>query len=333
MDQSFDFYTTAPRLDAQSGDIDKLRAHFRLADESGFSGSLIFHGHNTLDPWVVASVLLEHTERLVPLVAVQPNAHPPHTAAKTLASLARLHDRRVDINLVTGAAANELAQIGDITDHDGRYRRLEEFAEVLGAFIESDRPVHHEGQCYEYHGAQLYTRLDERLRPRRFVAGSSGANHALAAKLAATSVTHPVPASQFTAAVADSASPIGIRIGVLARPSAAAAQAEAERRYTHSREGVIRTLRRTRSASVWARDIAELALAQETYDEVYWTTAFRSGTASYPVLVGAYDEVGAYLRRYLESGVSSVIVAGMQTEDDFRHFDQVKKAVEGTTLH
>lgn len=323
-----DCYTTAPRSDASPDCADQLRAHFRLAEEHGFTGSLIFYGHNTLDPWSVASVMLHHTERLVPLVAVQPNAYPPHTTAKMLASLTLLHDRRIDLNLVTGAAANELAQLGDAIDHDERYLRLGEYAEVLDAFIASPSPVHHKGRFYEYSGAQMHTALHERVRPRVFVAGASEASRTLAAKLGATSVTHPVPVSQFEAAPTDLAGPVGIRIGVLARPTADAARAEAEGRYVLSRESSIRTLKRTTSESVWARNIAELAVARESYDEVYWTTAFRSGAASYPMLVGTYEQVSSYLKEYLDLGVSSIILAGMQTEEEFRHFDQVRKAIE-----
>src|SRR5690606_21438306 len=64
-------------------------------------------------PHSVSRSPLNHTKALTPLVALQPYALPPFTAAKLIHTLSRLHGRQIDVNLITGAADEELIQVGE----------------------------------------------------------------------------------------------------------------------------------------------------------------------------------------------------------------------------
>jgi alkanesulfonate monooxygenase len=78
---------------------------------------LIFTGNSSADPWVNAQLVIEQTEKLVPLVAVQPAHMHPHTGAKVISSLAFVYGRQVDLNLVTGGNRNHLRAVGSHLDH------------------------------------------------------------------------------------------------------------------------------------------------------------------------------------------------------------------------
>lgn len=77
----------------------------RWSEEAEFHGILVYTDNSLVDPWLVAQLILQSTRSLSPLVAVQPVYMHPYAAAKMIASLAFLHGRRLDVNLVAGAFA------------------------------------------------------------------------------------------------------------------------------------------------------------------------------------------------------------------------------------
>ena len=71
------------------------------ADNLGFYGVLIPTGKSCEDAWLVASALVPVTKKLRYLVAVRPGLQPPTLAARMAATLDRLSERRLLINVVT----------------------------------------------------------------------------------------------------------------------------------------------------------------------------------------------------------------------------------------
>ena len=67
----------------------------RWSDRAGCRGMLIYTDNGLVDPWLLAQLVLENTDRLCPLVAVQPVYMHPYSVAKMIASLAFLHGRRI----------------------------------------------------------------------------------------------------------------------------------------------------------------------------------------------------------------------------------------------
>ncbi|NJP52691.1 LLM class flavin-dependent oxidoreductase [Streptomyces sp. SBST2-5] len=320
----FDVFGTALSPHPREGEplplVTELAAR---AEEYGLDGLLAFYNHKNLDPWAVASAILNHTKALTPLVALQPYALPPFTAAKLIHTLSRLHGRQIDVNLITGAANEELIQVGETLDHDQRYERAVEYATVLRHLLSSDEPLVHEGRHYRYQGLRTHSRLEPEQRPRIFVAGSSTAGKRAAAQIGDIAVTHPEPVDAFaqTFLREDGTGPrTGIRIGLVARPTDDEAWEAAHTLYPGDRMSELKTAMRKRSESDWSRRLAYLASGKEqTYDEVYWTGAYRADKGSMPLLVGSYRKVAAYLDRYLALGVDTVLLGGLLTEEDFRH--------------
>ena len=80
-------YTTCP----QSKDVDRrdyMRQVIEIAqwsEEFHCDGMLIYTDNGLVDPWLVAQVVVENTERLMPLVAVQPIYMHPYAVAKLVA--------------------------------------------------------------------------------------------------------------------------------------------------------------------------------------------------------------------------------------------------------
>src|ERR1700741_5020456 len=74
----------------------------QAADDLGYYGVLLPTGRSCEDSWVVASAVAPQTERLRYLVAVRPGLQSPAVAARMTATLDRLSNGRLLINVVTG---------------------------------------------------------------------------------------------------------------------------------------------------------------------------------------------------------------------------------------
>src|ERR1700686_3476792 len=87
----------------------------RWSEEAGCEGILIYTDNSLVDPWLVAQIIIQNTERLCPLVAVQPAYLHPYAVAKMVSSLGHLYSRRVYLNMVAGGFKNDLAALNDNT--------------------------------------------------------------------------------------------------------------------------------------------------------------------------------------------------------------------------
>ncbi|MEV7870545.1 LLM class flavin-dependent oxidoreductase [Streptomyces sp. NPDC088124] len=328
MAYTFDVYGTAlPGRPSEQNSLASIGALAQRAERFGYEGLLVFYNHENLDPWVVSAAMTQHTKTLVPLVAVQPYAMPPYTAAKLIHGMASLYERRLDVNLITGGIKGELDQVGDRADHDERYERAAEYMTVVRALLDSDGPVDHEGRHYRFRGLRTFSRLPAALRPRVFVAGSSKASLAAVGSVGDVAVTHPEPtaafAETFVAPRLGDPQALGIRVGLVARRTDEEAWAEARGRYVGDRRSRAMTAMKTRSESDWNRRIAALAMSGDTHDDVYWTGAYQAEKGLMPLLVGSYDRVAEYLEGYLSLGVSKLLLGGVLSESDFHHNDAV----------
>ncbi|WP_159944663.1 MULTISPECIES: LLM class flavin-dependent oxidoreductase [unclassified Nocardiopsis] len=292
------------------------------AEKHGFDGLLSFYNHHDLDPWMVGGNILTHSSTVSPLIALQPYSVPPFTAAKMIHSLTFLHQRRVDVNLITGAADHELVEVGDALGHDDRYERAAEYISVVRSLLSSEQPLSHSGRYYDLQGINTNSFIPAPLRPRVFMAGSSAANRKTADSVADFAITHPEPVSMFADTFADRSGTkvgIGVRLGIIARTSSKEAWSVARSQFVPNRETRLKARIRRRSSSDWSRRIANLATDSEVYDGVYWTGAYLSDKGSMPILVGSYEEVSDYLARYLDVGVGALLLGGVFSREDFHH--------------
>ena len=311
-------YTTCPpsRGSAATAYRASIRDVARWAENAGCTGALVYADNGLVDPWLVAQLLLTSTERLVPLVAVQPMYMHPYAVAKMVASLAFLNGRRVDLNLVAGGFRHDHDALADHTPHDRRYDRLREYGALVGALLRGDAPVTVAGEFYTVTGLVLSPALSETLRPTFFVAGSSAAGRATACALGAVSVEYPSPGVG-TETAADPFPHRGVRVGIIARDDDATAWRVAHARFPEDRRGrIVHTMAMKLSDSSWHR---RLGAAEEAIAPPYWLEPFRRAQTFCPYLVGSYVQVGDELRAYVEAGIRTFILDIPGDADDFGH--------------
>src|SRR4051794_8768827 len=186
-----DIYSVTPPSTGH-GYLPRLTETARTCEDAGWRGILVPQNLHEVDPWLIAGHLASVTDRLVPLVALQPASMPPHTAAALAAAYATMYGRPLYFNLVAGAREDELRATGDLLDHDRRYDRMRAYGRLLRALLHGET-VDEDNDWYTYRTFRLEPCPQILTDCKIFVAGSSTAGLATARELADVVVTHPTP--------------------------------------------------------------------------------------------------------------------------------------------
>src|SRR6267154_644642 len=155
--------------------IPELQEFARASEDAGHEGALVFTDNSQLDPWLVAQIIIESTDRLCPLVAIQPAYMHPYSVAKMITSFAHLYVRRVYLNMVAGGFKNDLLALNDATPHDDRYVRLVEYTTIIKLLLASPEPVTYEGKFYRVDKLRMTPPLAPEYFPGVVMSGSSDA--------------------------------------------------------------------------------------------------------------------------------------------------------------
>jgi FMNH2-dependent dimethyl sulfone monooxygenase len=134
----------------------------------------------SLDCLAMTAFFAAHTERLNLITAIHPGFFHPAIIAKWGATMDRLTQGRWAINLTSGWNLQEFDMYGvDALDHDARYARAAEFAELLQrAWREPE--CSYQGTYYQAQGLKLEPRPEHPLTV--YQGGQSGAAMELAAR-------------------------------------------------------------------------------------------------------------------------------------------------------
>jgi alkanesulfonate monooxygenase len=325
-------YTTCP----QSKDIaarayaERVAEVARWSEEASCRGILVYTDNGIVDPWLVAQLVIQSTRSLRPLVAVQPVYMHPYAAAKMIASLAHIHERQVDVNLVAGGFRNDLLALGDETEHGERYARLIEYTELVKRLLKGER-VTTSGGYYNVQNLTLKPSLPAELFPGIFVSGSSESGVAAARAIGATAVKYPKPPYEEVSTSADGAG-IGMRVGIIARDDETHAWDVARERFPEDRKGQLtHGLAMKVSDSQWHRQLSELGKQPPSAENPYWLGPFENYKTFCPYLVGSYATVAVELARYIELGFETFILDIPPNEEELRHtavaFEQATRRV------
>jgi alkanesulfonate monooxygenase len=318
---SLRIFSTCPqsRNIDRGGYLGRVSESARWSEAAGCTGMLVYADNGIVDPWLVSQLLVEATERLSPLVAVQPIYMHPYTVAKMVTSLGYLHGRPIYLNLLAGGFRNDLIALGDETEHDDRYVRTQEYGEVIKALLGGEGAVTHEGRYYRVHNLKLTPPLPEELRVPLMISGSSPAGLAAARALRAIAVKYPQPSSS-EAPQSDPYTEPGMRIGVIARPEAPEAWRIALERFPEDRAGQIaHGLAMRVSDSHWHRQLSALAEERGAEGNPYWLGPFKNYQTFCPYLVGDAPSVATELRRYIDLGFSTFVLDIPAAEEDLWH--------------
>ena len=320
-------YSTAPPFRGEDpGDYARhVAAVARWSEQAGCSGILVYTDNSLLDPWLCAQLVLQSTQQIAPLVAMQPVYLHPYSAAKMIATLSCLYGRRIDLNMLAGGFKNDLVALGDDTPHDRRYDRMVEFTTIVQRLVSGEGPVSFRGDFYRVQNLTLTPRIPSRLRPRVLVSGSSEAGLAAAQAIGALPVQYPTPAAQLGASLPHAQGSFGIRVGIVARSVEEDAWSIARKRFPEERAGQLtHQLAMKVTDSSWHRSLSDIA-KQRTGADAYWMVPFENYKTFCPYLVGSYDCVGSELARYFTKGCSTMILDVPVGPEELEH---VTRAIE-----
>src|SRR5258706_380657 len=324
-DHGLKIFTTCPTtlLAQPETCFRELEKMARCSEDAGCEGMLVFTDNAQLDPWLVSQIIIEATDRLCPLIAIQPIYMHPYSVAKMITSLAFLHGRRVYLNMVAGGFKNDLTALNDSTPHDSRYQRLVEYTLIIKRLLESRTPVTFEGQFYRVNSLSLNPRLSTELLPGILVSGSSDSGMAAAKEMGAVAVKYPEPPDQCKIEQGD-AGPCGVRIGIIARVQAEEAWNVAYRRFPDDRKGQItRQLATKVSDSAWHKRLSEISDPSNPNRDTYWLHPFENYQTNCSYLVGSYQPVDSELARYMFAGYRTYILDIPPAEEEFEHIGAV----------
>jgi alkanesulfonate monooxygenase len=291
------------------------------SEDAGCEGILVYTDNSLVDPWLVAQIIIQNTDRLCPLVAVQPAYMHPYSVAKMVSSLGHLYGRRIYLNMVAGGFKNDLAALNDTTPHDKRYARLIEYTAIIQELLRSNTAVTYRGEFYVVDKLRMTPPLAADLFPEVFVSGSSEAGLAAAQALGAVAVKYPQPAEQ---------EPIsqdlksGVRVGIVAREQNDEAWQVANARFPGDRQGQLtHQLAMKTSDSAWHKQLSGMAKEARNGHSTYWLWPFENYKTFCPYLVGSYDVVAAELAKYIDHGYRTFILDIPANREELAHIKRV----------
>jgi alkanesulfonate monooxygenase len=279
----------------------------RWSEDAGCEGILVYTDNGIVDPWLVSQVVIEASDRLAPLVAVQPIYMHPYSVAKMITSLAYLHGRRVYLNMLAGGFRNDLLALGDETPHDERYARTTEYTRIILDLLEGKAPVTTEGDYYRVDGLRLMPPLPAELMPGVLLSGSSPAGLAAAEALGATAVKYPHPPGEEEP---PDGTEFGVRVGIVARDTEDEAWRVALERFPEDRTGQItHKLAMKVSDSHWHEQLSRrVDGSHDGKRNPYWLGPFQNYKTFCPYLVGDHATVAAQIARYHDLGATTFIL-------------------------
>ncbi|MCA9839844.1 MAG: LLM class flavin-dependent oxidoreductase [Trueperaceae bacterium] len=297
------------------------------SEAAGCVGILVYTDNGLADPWLIAQVILQNTRSIAPLVAVQPIYMHPYTAAKMVSTLSYLYKRKIYLNMLAGGFKNDLIALGDDTPHDDRYLRTTEYTLILKALLRGEN-VSFEGKYYQVKNLKLTPALDPELFPGILISGSSDAGLEASRAIGATAIKYPKPPGEEE--VQNESLAPGVRVGIIARDSSAAAWEVGYERFPEDRKGQIaHAVAMKVSDSLWHKQLSAMGDQPVTEQNPYWLGPFKNYRTFCPYLVGDYGQVAHELKRYLDLGFETFILDIPPSQEELTHirkvFDEVSQ--------
>jgi alkanesulfonate monooxygenase len=308
---------------AREVDITYLTQIAQAADRLGYYGVLLPTGRSCEDSWVIASALVQSTQKLKFLVAVRPGLQSPSVAARMAATLDRISGGRLLVNVVTGGDPAEQRGDGVFTPHDERYAVTDEFLQVWRALLAGET-VNFEGAHIRIEEGKNYYPPVQQPHPPLYFGGSSAAGIAVAASQVDTYLTWGEPPADVrdklnnvaTAAAAQGRTlNYGIRLHVIVRETNEEAWDAARDLIKYVDDDAIAAAQKTfnKMDSEGQRRMAALHGGKKDRLEIspnLWAGVglVRGGAGT--ALVGDGETVAARMKEYMDLGIGTFILSG-----------------------
>jgi len=304
-------------------DFEYLRQIAQAADRLGYFGVLLPTGRSCEDSWIVAAAVAPATERLRLLVAVRPGLQSPSVAARMTATLDRISNGRLLINVVTGGDPVENKGDGIFFAHTERYTVTREFLSVYKRLLAGEA-VDFLGEHIRIEDGRLQFLPVQAGGPPLYFGGSSDAGIAVAADTVDKYLTWGEPpgqvAQKLTAVDAAAVQrnrklSYGIRLHVIVRETNEAAWAAADDLIRFVDDAAIQKAQAifARMDSVGQKRMRELHGGRKDRLEIspnLWAGVglVRGGAGT--ALVGDPPTVAARIKEYMALGIDTFILSG-----------------------
>lgn len=317
-------------------DLPYLQQVALAADNLGYYGVLIPTGKSCEDSWLVASALAPMTRRLRYLVAVRPGLQPPSLAARMAATLDRLSEGRLLINVVTGGDPVENRGDGIFLSHADRYQVTREFLDVYSRLLKGEK-VDYDGAHIRVEGAEILFPPVQENGPPLYFGGSSDEAIDVAANQVDTYLTWGEPLEQVAeklAVVRQRAEQrgrqldYGIRLHVIVRETEEEAWAAADKLIAHLDDDTIASAQKifarmdstgqARMSALHSGSRDSLRIAPNLWAGVGLVRG-GAGTA----LVGNPQQVAERIREYQALGITNFIFSGYPHLEEAHRFAEL----------
>ncbi len=305
-----------------------LAAFARAHEDAGFDRVLIGYHSTGPDAWAVAGHAAAQTEKLHMLVAHRPGFQAPTVAARAAVTLDHFTGGRVSLNIVSGGSDSELAKDGDWSVKDDRYRRTDEFLDIVRKVWASPEPFSYEGEFYKVQNAFSDVKPLQQPSIPIYFGGASGAAVPVGAKHADVYMFWGEPLAETKARMETvrAAAPAGRSpaFSVSFRPILGATEAEAWDKAHGYLERVVshRGVAPGSAPATGSQRLLDLAAQQDVFDERLWMAiaAATGAGGNSSVLVGTAEQVAESLLRYYDLGITSFLIRGFEPLEDAAEF-------------
>ncbi|MBX6385611.1 MAG: LLM class flavin-dependent oxidoreductase [Microbispora sp.] len=302
-------------------------------EEGGFDRVLAGYWTNAADGFLVLAHAAAVTRRLTFLLAHRPGFVAPPLAARKLATLDHLTGGRLALHVISGGEDADQRKDGDYEGHAARYRRTDEFLDVVRRIWTADAPIDHAGEFYRFEQAWSDIRPLQQPGLPIFFGGASDSALQVAARHADVYALFGEPLAE-TRAMLDrvrAALPSGREIAFSwsNRPVIADTEKQAWEKAHHIRERAIAKLRASSGTgsigagqAVNSQRLVGLSQRGEVHDERLWTAmaGVLGGRGNSTALVGTAEQVARAMLRYRGIGVSHFILRGWDPLPDVTQY-------------
>lgn len=310
-------------LGARAVDLKYLRQVAQAADDLGYYGVLLPTGRSCEDSWVIASALAPLTEQLRFLVAARPGLTSVTVAARMAATLDRISNGRLLINVVTGGDPIENKGDGLFLSHAERYEVTREFLEVFKKLLAGETANYSGKHIKIEDGRVLFPTLQSDGLPLYF-GGSSEAGIDVATSTVDKYLTWGEPPAlvaekvEYVRRVATAKGrniSFGIRLHVIVRDTSDEAWKAADKLIAHVSDDTIAKAQQifSRMDSVGQQRMIALHGGRRDRLEVspnLWAGVglVRGGAGT--ALVGDPETVATRIKHYIDIGIDTFILSG-----------------------
>ncbi|MDZ8227606.1 LLM class flavin-dependent oxidoreductase [Nostoc sp. ChiVER01] len=323
-----------PSVSLTGGSIDLayVRKFAKVHEDGGFDRVLVGYSSTGPDGFNVVSYVAAATERLKFLLAHRPGFMAPTLAARKLATLDHFSNGRVAVHIITGGSDAEQQRDGDWLDHDTRYRRTDEYLDIVRRVWTSEEPFDYQGEFYQL--KQAFSEVKPLQQPHIpiYFGGASGAAVDVGAKHSNVYAFwgEPIAAIKQRIAEVKAAAPPGkdLRFSVSLRPILGETEAKAWEKAHYILSRINETRAKAgiqlspgasfRPEAVGSLRLLDFAKESEIHDKRLWTpiaaaTGARGNTTA---LVGTPEQVAESLFDYYKAGVTTLLIRGFDPVED-----------------